>query len=37
METWKDIKGYKDIYQVSNMGPVKSICRITIVITVKYS
>lgn len=29
METWKDIKGYKDIYQVSNMGRVKSICRIT--------
>lgn len=25
METWKDIKGYKDIYQVSNMGRVKSI------------
>lgn len=29
MEIWKDIKGYKDIYQVSNMGRVKSICRMT--------
>mgnify|MGYP000953607310 CR=1 FL=1 len=29
-ETWKDIKGYEGIYQVSNMGRVKSLERVTI-------
>lgn len=29
MEIWKDIKGYKPIYQVSNEGRIKSICRET--------
>ena len=29
MEIWKDIKGYKPIYQVSNKGRVKSLCRET--------
>lgn len=29
MEIWKDIKGYKSIYQVSNKGRVKSLCRET--------
>ena len=24
-ETWKDIKGYKNIYQVSNLGRIKSL------------
>ena len=26
-EVWKDIKGYKDLYQVSNFGQVKSLDR----------
>ena len=26
-ETWKDIKGYEGLYQVSNMGRVKSLGR----------
>ena len=25
METWKDIKGYEGLYQVSNTGKVKSV------------
>lgn len=25
MEIWKDIKGYEGLYQVSNLGKVKSI------------
>mgnify|MGYP003301545730 CR=1 FL=1 len=25
METWKDIKGYEGLYQVSTMGRVKSL------------
>jgi hypothetical protein len=28
METWKDIIGYEGLYQVSNMGNVKSLSRI---------
>jgi hypothetical protein len=28
-EVWKDIKGYEGIYQVSNMGNVKSLSRIS--------
>ena len=27
MEKWKDINGYEGIYQVSNMGRVRSICK----------
>ena len=27
MEEWKDIKGYEGLYQVSNLGRVKSLCR----------
>ena len=27
MEIWKDIKGYKEIYQVSNKGRVKRLAR----------
>lgn len=27
-EIWKDIEGYKTYYQVSNIGRVKSLCRI---------
>lgn len=26
-EIWRDIKGYEGLYQVSNLGHVKSICR----------
>lgn len=26
-ETWKDIKGYEGLYQVSNLGRVKSLSR----------
>lgn len=26
-EIWKDIKGYEDLYQVSNYGRVKSLDR----------
>lgn len=29
MEIWKDIRGYEGLYQVSNMGRVKSLERIT--------
>lgn len=29
MEIWKDIKGYEGLYQISNMGRVKSLDRIT--------
>lgn len=29
MEVWKDIKGYEGCYQVSNLGRVKSVERIT--------
>lgn len=29
-EVWKDIKGYEGLYQVSNMGRVKSLERIII-------
>ena len=25
MEIWKDIKGYKDLYQISNLGRIKSL------------
>jgi hypothetical protein len=32
MEEWKDIKGYKGIYQVSDMGRIRSLDRI-----IKYS
>jgi hypothetical protein len=28
MEIWKDIKGYEGIYQVSNLGNVKSLSRV---------
>ena len=28
-EIWKDIKGYEGLYQVSNMGRVKSLKRIS--------
>lgn len=28
MEIWKDIKGYKNLYQVSNLGNVRSLDRI---------
>ena len=27
MEKWKDIKGYEELYQVSNLGNVKSLER----------
>lgn len=27
METWKDIKEYEGLYQVSNLGKVKSLAR----------
>ena len=27
-EVWKDIKGYEGLYQVSNLGRVKSLDRI---------
>ena len=27
METWKDIDGYEGLYQVSNLGRVKSVER----------
>lgn len=30
METWKDVKGYEGIYQVSNLGNIRSLERITI-------
>jgi len=30
MEIWKDIKDYEGLYQVSNMGNVKSLARVTI-------
>ncbi|MDY5984631.1 MAG: NUMOD4 domain-containing protein [Candidatus Onthovivens sp.] len=26
-EIWKDIKGYEELYQVSNMGRIKSLKR----------
>jgi len=26
-EIWKDIKGYEKLYQISNLGKVKSFCR----------
>lgn len=26
-EIWKDISGYEGIYQASNLGNIKSICR----------
>lgn len=29
IEEWKDIKGYEGLYQVSNLGRVKSLERIT--------
>ena len=29
-EIWKDIKGYEGFYQVSNLGRVKSLERVTI-------
>ena len=29
-EIWKDIKGYEGLYQVSNMGRVKSLKRISL-------
>lgn len=29
MEKWVDVKGYEGLYQVSNMGNVKSLARIT--------
>ena len=28
-EIWKDIKGYEGLYQVSNLGNVRSMDRIT--------
>ena len=30
MELWKDIKGYEGIYQISNLGNIRSLERITI-------
>ena len=27
MEIWKDIKGYEGLYQISNLGRVKSLPR----------
>ena len=30
IETWKDIKGYENLYQVSNLGRVRSLDRITV-------
>lgn len=27
MEIWKDIKGYKGLYQISNFGNVKSLSK----------
>jgi len=27
-ETWKDIKGYEELYQISNLGRVKSLSRL---------
>jgi hypothetical protein len=30
MEIWKDVKGYEGIYQVSNLGRVKSLSRIVL-------
>ncbi|BEO98167.1 hypothetical protein FNCP11_04830 [Fusobacterium nucleatum] len=30
MEIWKDILGYEGLYQVSNMGRIKSLGRIKI-------
>lgn len=27
-EIWKDIKGYEGLYQVSNLGRVKALCRV---------
>ena len=27
MEMWKDVKGYEGIYQVSNLGRIKSLER----------
>ncbi len=29
MENWKQIEGYKPIYQVSNLGRIRSMCRST--------
>lgn len=29
IETWKDVVGYKGLYQVSNLGNVKSLSRVT--------
>jgi len=29
-EIWKDVKGYEGLYQVSNLGNIKSLSRITI-------
>jgi len=34
-EIWKDIKGYKGLYQVSNLGKIKSIKRNVILIPAK--
>ena len=28
-EIWKDVVGYEGLYQVSNLGRIKSLCRIT--------
>ena len=30
VEIWKDIKGYEGLYQVSNLGRVKSLAKLTI-------
>lgn len=27
-EVWKDIKGYEGLYQVSNIGRVRSVARV---------
>lgn len=29
METWKDVKGYEGLYQVSDLGRIRSLGRIT--------
>lgn len=29
-EIWKDIKGYEGLYQISNLGKVKSLARTTV-------
>lgn len=35
-EVWRDIKGYEDLYQVSNLGNVRSLGRVVIVKQDRY-